>query len=257
MAVVLLQREWYRPRLPVIHYVVSQRVLVRSRPAKVRNPRTRAQQANRHKLAVASRFLAPLQDLVARGFQSGERPNGRPVGAYHMALGHLLGEAMVRENGRWSVDYAQVQLAEGQSLREYPVRVKRDGRALRLAWEEGLPEGTHHVRLAFHNAKQGATQCVEVVAPKQGAIVEVLLPKWANSGALHMWWIPVVAGKARWGSRYLLLPMGSRIIVGWVFARWGARATRATEARVEAIHPPRGEGRRPTCALARGRRGGG
>ncbi len=163
MAIVRLQREWYRPKRPAIHYVSNQRVLVRARPAKVRNPRTRAQQANRGKMAIASRFLSHFQDFVARGFKPGKRPNGRPVGAYHVALGQLLCGAMTRKDGRGGIDYAQVQLAEGQSFRQYPVRVKRDGRTLGLSWFEGLPEGTLRVRLAFHSAKLGETQGLEGV----------------------------------------------------------------------------------------------
>ncbi len=219
MAIVQLQRAWYRPKQPVIHYVVSQRVLVRSRPLRVRNPRTKAQQANRSKMALASRFLAPLQDFAIHGFTPGERPNGRPVGAYHVALGHLLNNAMRREGGQWRIDYANVQLAEGQSLREYPVRVKRDGRLLKLSWEEGLPEGTHRIRLAFHSLMRGESLCLEVNAPKRGKSVEVILPKGMKFRDLHFWWTPVVKGKTRWGSKYLFLPEGVKMVVGWVLAR--------------------------------------
>ncbi len=228
MAIVHLQRARYRPKYPVIHYVVNQRVLARSRPARVRNPRTRAQQANRHKLSVASRFLSQFQSVVERGFPSGVRPNGRPVGAYHVALGHLLGSAMMRVGAQWRIDYAQVELSQGQSLRDFPLRVNRQGRTLRLSWEQGLPEGTRRVRLAFHNAKRGATECVEVPILKRGKAMEVLLPKWAQSGALHLWWIPVVCGETRWGSQYLFLPEGGGIIVGWVVG--GRRRGRRTAA---------------------------
>ncbi len=133
-----------------------------------------------------------------------------------MALGHLLNAAMVRERGQWGIDYARVELAEGLSLRPFPLRVNRDGRRLRLSWVEGLPEGTNRIRLAFHEAAGGQTVCLEVNAPSRGAFVEVLLPKWARSRALHMWWMPAVRGKTRWQSRYLLLPAGGKIVVGWL-----------------------------------------
>ncbi len=217
MAIVQLQRAWYRPKLPVIHYVTNQRVLLRARPAKVRNPRTKAQQANRSKMAIASRFLSQLQDFVAHGFQPGERPNGRPVGAYHVALGHLLSRGMRHENGQWRIDYKHVRLAEGQQLSGYPVSVRRDGRTLSLAWPEGFPEGTHRIRLAFHNAKRGESQSLEVHVPKKGEAIEVLLPKWAKAGALHLWWCPVARGTTRWQSKYLLLPKGEGYVVGWAF----------------------------------------
>ncbi len=219
MAIVQLQRAQYRPRLPVIHYVVSQRVLVRSRPSGVRNPRTKAQQANRHKLSVASRFLSQLQDVVVEGFRAGERPNGRAIGAYHMALGHLLNGAMRREAGQWRIDYANVQLAEGQSLEDFPLRVNRQGRTLRLSWEKGLPEGTQRIRLALHSPTRSESLCFEVNAPKWGKTVEVQLPKWVEPETLHLWWIPIVKGKTRWRSKYLFLPKGLVIVVGWMAMR--------------------------------------
>ncbi len=229
MAIVQLQRAWYRPKQPVIHYVVSQRVLVRARPSRVRNPRTNAQQANRSKMALASRFLAPLQAFAIHGFTPGERPNGRPVGAYHVALGHLLNNAMRREGGQWRVDYKHVELAAGQSLRDFPLRVKRDGRVLRLSWAVGLPEGTRRIRLALHNAKRGESLCLEVNAPRRGKPVEVILPKGMRTRDLHFWWSPVVMGKTRWGSKYLLLPAGAKVVVGWVRARRGEGRGRAAQ----------------------------
>ncbi len=153
MVKVHLQRAWYRPKQPAIHYVSNLRVLIRARPAKVRNPRTEGQQANRGKMAIASRFLAPLQDFVLHGFPSGVRPNGRPVGAYHMALGQLLNGGMRRENGQWRIDYARVKLAEGLPLQSCPLRVNRRGRTLRLA---------------FHDASSGQMEGREVNAPRIG-----------------------------------------------------------------------------------------
>ncbi len=105
MAIVQLQRAWYRPKRPVIHYVSNQRVLLRARPAKVRNPRTKAQQANRSKMAMASAFLSHCKEFAVHGFPPGKRTNGRPVGAYHVALGHLLSSGMRREKGQWRIDY--------------------------------------------------------------------------------------------------------------------------------------------------------
>ncbi len=257
MAIVHLQRAWYRPKYPVIHYVSQQRVLVRSRPVKVRNPRTQLQQANRGKMAVASRFLSHFQDFVAHGFESGRRPNGRPVGAYHVALGHLLNNAMRRENGQWAVDYESVQLSEGQSLKSFPLRVNRQGRTLRLSWLEGLPEGTHHIRLAFHNAKRGETLCLEVAVPKRGAAVEVLLPKWAKAGALRMWWLPLARGKARWRSAYLFLPEGVKLVLGGMVGR--SRVGKGCASRNGGVgnESARGKGRNAASAGGEGDWGGG
>ncbi len=214
MAIVHLQRERYRPRLPVIHYVVNQRVIARTRPARVRNPRTKAQQANRQKLGVASRFLRQVQAFAVNGFKPGKRSNGRPVGAYHVALGQLLNTGMRREAGEWCIDYARVQLAQGRSLRGYPLRVNRQGRLLKLSWPEGLPEGTRRIRLAVHSARANSSCVLLVNAPRQGGRVELSLPKWAKAGALHLWWCPVGAGKTRWRSGYLSIPQEVGVFVG-------------------------------------------
>ncbi len=257
MAIVHLQRAWYRPKRPVIHYVSQQRVLARSRPARVRNPRTQDQQANRHKLAVASRFLSPFQSFVGHGFKSGVRPNGRPVGAYHVALGHLLSNAMTRRDGQWAIDYRNVELSAGQALMGFPLRVNRQGRTLRLSWEEGIPEGTKRIRLAFHSARRGETLCLMVSAPGRGATVEVLLPKWAKSGSLHMWWSPVVQGKTRWRSKYILLPADTPVVVGWMVGgrRMGKGLPTQEGGRAHGISG--GKGRDATRAgTPRGRGGG-
>lgn len=207
MAIVTLQREKYRPRSSLIQYVVSQRVLLRTRPFRVKNPRTAAQQANRSKLRVASSFLAGFQPFVSKGFSATEHPNGRVVGAYQMALGRLLAHGMSMDGGAWRVDYARVELAEGNSLEAFPVTLSRSGGVLRLAWAQGLPRGVERVRLALHLPKRGQTTCLEVQAPRRGVAVEVVLPKWASAEALHVWWSPVARGGRLWGSAYAYAPM--------------------------------------------------
>ncbi len=182
----------------------------RSRPSKVRNPRTVAQQANRHKLSVASRFLAQVQAFAVKGFKPGKRPNGRPVGAYHMALGHLLNYGMTREDGQWRIDYEHVELSTGARLTKFPMTVKRVGHSLALSWRAGLPKETQRIRLALHSAKRGRSQYILLAAPRAGESVTIPLPKWAGREALHLWWMPVVKGKARWRSAYVLVPKAGR-----------------------------------------------
>ncbi len=174
-----------------------------------------------------------------------------------MALGHLLNNAMRREKGQWAIDYAHVQLAEGQSLRGFPVKVNRDGRTLRLSWAEGLPEGTRRIRLAFHNAKRGATQCLVVSAPRKGGAVEVLLPKWAKSGPLHMWWCPAVRGETQWQSKYLFLPEGVNIVVGWMVWRKRLGTGNTSQTGRMRFDSPGGKGRKSCCGVKIRGSGGG
>lgn len=194
MGIAILQRAPYRHSSPVIHYVVDQRILVRARPSSVKNPRTAAQQLNRSKMGLASRFLAGFRDFVLQGFEGYQQPNGRRVGSYHAALGRLLGEAMVEAHGAWRIDYERVVLAEGNSLAPHPITVHRDGRRLQLEWKAGLPKGTIRVRLAVHSPRKHGTVCLEIAAPKRGRTVGVELPKWASAHGLQLWWQPVVRG---------------------------------------------------------------
>lgn len=187
----------------MIQYVLSQRIIVRSRPSRVRNPRTRAQQANRGKMGVASRFLAGLQQFVSQGFAPQEQANGRRVGAYHVALGRLLAQGMVRRADAWAIDYSRVELAEGGSLQPYAISVSRNGRVLRIEWRRGLPPSTQGIHLAVHDAKKGVSTCIQVAKPKRSGVVEVVLPKWASSDPLHLWWRPKTGGESRWASGYV------------------------------------------------------
>ncbi len=203
--------KYWRKDNPVV-YVVVDRMYVRARAESIYNPRTVLQQLNRNKMSVASRFLAQMQPMVAKGFQGTmtHRPGWQPrrVGAYHVALGHLLQAGMRKGADGWTIDYAKVQLSEGNSLAGRPVKARRDGREMSISFPKGLPKGTRRVRMALHSAKAGRTVHVSFDAPRQGETVRISLPKWAASGALHVYYTVDVKGKSRWGSGYLLLASG-------------------------------------------------
>ncbi|PID90200.1 MAG: hypothetical protein CSA97_04145, partial [Bacteroidetes bacterium] len=197
---------------PVPYVVEEERMYVRARAAKIRNPRTKKQQENRSKLAVASRFLAQMQAMVARGFKPTmtNRPGweSRRVGAYHVALGVLLNSGMRRGMDGWEIDYQNVQLSEGNSLEYFPMEVGRNGREVSITFPKGLPRGTKRVRMAVHSARKGRTLHVALHAPKRGEQILVSIPKWAASGALHVYYTVEVKGKSRWASAYVYVPKG-------------------------------------------------
>lgn len=197
---------------------------VRDRAEKIRNPRTECQQANRNKLAVASRFLCQMQPMVSRGFKPRmtNRPGwqSRAVGAYHVALGELLKSGMRKGKGGWEIDYQNVKLSEGNSLEAFPMEVKRNGREMVVGFPKGLPRGTRRVRMAVHSAGAGRTLHVGFDAPKRGEAVRISIPKWAASGALHAYYTVEVKGKSRWASLYVYVAKGRG-------ASGGSRATGA------------------------------
>ncbi len=223
--------KYWRKQNPVVYVVRAERMYVRERAENIRNPRTECQQANRSKMAVASRFLAQMQPMVARGFQARmtDRPGweSRRVGAYHVALGELLSSGMRRGTDGWRIDYQNVRLSEGNSLGMYPADVKRSGREMSIAFLKGLPKGSRRVRMAIHSAGEGRTVHVGFDAPRRGEVVKVSVPKWAASGALHVYYTVDVRGKSRWGSGYLFLA-SDRGTLRW--ARQGAQKVVASTA---------------------------
>ncbi len=206
MAVITPVRPKWMRRDMVVVYVADGQMRARSRASRIHNPRTKRQQANRSKMGMASRFLRDMQPLVAAGFTpTYTERNGRKVGAYHVALGLLMREAMRHENGRWYIDYPEVQLAQGRSLTGYTLEARRTGRTLHLNWTKGLPQGTLRVRIGLHSPEEGKTFCIVLQASDCGRGAEVQLPKWATGKALHLWWMVEVKGRHGWASQHLLI----------------------------------------------------
>ncbi len=212
MAKITPTRPKYWPKHEPVPYVVKDRMYVRARAEKIRNPKTERQQTNRSKMSVASRFLAQMQPMVARGFTSRmtNRPGweSRKVGAYHVALGELLKSGMKRGADGWKIDYQNVKLSDGNSLDIYPMVLRRQGREMNISFPKGLPRGTKRVRMAIHSAREGRTLHAGFDAPRRGEAVRVSVPKWAAGGALHVYYTVDVWGKSRWGSGYTYMARG-------------------------------------------------
>ncbi len=206
--------KYWSKQNPVLYVVREEKMYVRERAEKISNPRTERQQANRHKLSVASQFLAQMQPMVSRGFRPRmtNRPGweSRRVGAYHVALGMLLKSGMRRGNSGWEIDYQNVALSEGNSLEMYPMDISRSGGEMVVRFPKGLPRGTRRVRMAIHSAREGRTLHVSFDAPRRGEAVKMSIPKWATSGALHAYYTVEVKGKSRWASLYTYVPQGRR-----------------------------------------------
>ncbi|PID90872.1 MAG: hypothetical protein CSA97_00680 [Bacteroidetes bacterium] len=191
-------------REAVIVYVADEQMRARSRAEHIHNPRTALQQANRSKMGIASHFLRHMQAMVAHGFlPTYTERNGRKVGAYHVALGRLLQEAMVQTGGAWEIDPKRVTLAEGNSLERHPASYARKGRNLRLDFSNGLPKGVGRIRIAVYCPATGrASHFVQEVELACNSI-QLWLPKWARGQALHLWWMVECKGRMRWSSSYL------------------------------------------------------
>jgi len=94
MAIAEPHQPRYQRRGAYIYYLLGERMVIRTRPAQVRDPRTPAQRRQRLRMRVASTFLKGFQRIVSRGFEPQLQENFRRVGAYQLALGHLMRHAL-------------------------------------------------------------------------------------------------------------------------------------------------------------------
>ena len=147
MAIAVPHQPRYQRRGPYIYYLLGERMVIRTRPARVRDPRTPAQRRQRLRMRVASTFLKGFQPIVSRGFEPQLQENFRKVGAYQQALGHLMQHALRDEKGGVTLDTARVQLAQGRPSPLGAVRATVRGGLLRLAWSGALPPKTAGVLL--------------------------------------------------------------------------------------------------------------
>ncbi|PID90377.1 MAG: hypothetical protein CSA97_03230 [Bacteroidetes bacterium] len=212
MAIITPVRPKWMRRDGVVVYVAKRQMRARSRAASIRNPRTESQQSNRSKFGVATAFLRQLQAMVAVGFQPEyTQRNGRRVGAFHVALGELLRKGM-RQGGAdgrtWMIDYPKVKLSQGKSLAAYPLEAHRSGGELQMQFPKGLPRGAARVRVAVHCPRAGATCHFTVPAPRPGEAVAITLPKWAQRGDIHVFYMLDPAGRSAWSSGYAFVPKG-------------------------------------------------
>ncbi|PID90396.1 MAG: hypothetical protein CSA97_03105 [Bacteroidetes bacterium] len=212
MARITPVRPKYWPKSEPVVYVVADKEYIRARAENIRNPRTKRQQENRSRMAVASHFLAQMQPMATRGFQPTmtNRPGweSRRVGGYHVALGVLLKRGMQKGKDGWEIDYQNVKLSDGNSLDMYPMGAQRHGREMSISFPKGLPKGAKRVRMAIHSAGKGRTLHVSFDAPRQREMVKISVPKWAAGGKLHLYYTVEVSGKSRWASGYVHLAAG-------------------------------------------------
>ena len=195
MAIAIPHKPRYRDRTLPIYYLVDDRMLLRRRPTQVHDPRTPAQQRQRLRMQVASRFLRGFRPMVAEGFAPEELDNLRRVGAYQQALGRLLRGALVETPEGVGIDAARVLLSEGYGAPLGAVRARAAGGTLRLAWEQGIPKGCGALWVGVWHRGLGQAQChrLEVAPGARGASLP--LPADWDADTLDVWVAPRGAGE--------------------------------------------------------------
>ena len=212
MAIAIPHKPRYRDRTLPIYYLLGDRLVLRSRPSQVHDPRTPAQQRQRLRLRVASRFLKGFRPMVAEGFAPEELDNLRRVGAYQQALGRLLRGALVETPEGVGIDASRVLLSEGYGAPLGAVRARAAGGTLRLAWEQGIPKKCGLLLVGVWHRGLAQAQChrLEVAPGARGASLP-LPPDWAD-GPLDVWVAPRGAGKKeRYDSAHCVATVGTGI----------------------------------------------
>ena len=195
MAIAIPHKPRYRDRTLPIYYLVGDRMLLRSRPASVHDPRTPAQLRQRLRLRVASRFLKGFRPMVAEGFAPEELDNLRRVGAYQQALGRLMRGALVETPEGVAIDAARVLLSEGYGAPLGAVRARAVGGTLRLAWEEELPKGCGTLLVGVWHRGLEQAQCHRLEVAPGARAASLPLPAGWGEGTLDVWVAPHGAGK--------------------------------------------------------------
>ena len=176
MAIAEPHQPRYQRRGAYIYYLLGERMVIRTRPARVRDPRTPAQRRQRLRMRVASTFLKGFQPIVSRGFEPQLQENFRKVGAYQQALGHLMQHALRDEKGGVTLDTARVQLAQGRPSPLGAVRATVQGGLLRLAWAGALPPKTAGVLLGVWNRGKARALCREAACAPGARGLSVAIP---------------------------------------------------------------------------------
>ena len=195
MAIAIPHKPRYRDRTLPIYYLVGDRMLLRSRPASVHDPRTPAQLRQRLRLRVASRFLKGFRPMVAEGFAPEELDNLRRVGAYQQALSRLMRGALVETPEGVAIDAARVLLSEGYGAPLGAVRARAAGGALRIAWEEDLPKGCGTLLVGVWHRGLEQAQCHRLAVAPGARAASLPLPAGWGEGTLDVWVAPHGAGK--------------------------------------------------------------
>lgn len=165
---------------PLIGYTVRGVRYFRSKPAKVRNPRTEAQTAHRERFGVASSFVRSLGGVYKIGYEwyrEEKCPRAR-------MMEQVYWEAM-DEEGR--VDWRKVKVARG-SLRVYEgsgARVE-DG-WVKLRWSRSGGDMADELTVTVYNWSRGVAMSKKGCAKRGDGRVSVALPEGWEEERVVVW----------------------------------------------------------------------
>lgn len=135
MGKYMLQRPAWNRRGQKIDYIVEQRILTRGWPKGYRDAKSETQLCQRSKMAQLSAVLAKLQPLLALGYEKGQKPNGRSVGRYHMAMRRGMREWFSHSKKESSLHLQKIQLTDGNAALPAQLKIERANGKIFIQWE--------------------------------------------------------------------------------------------------------------------------
>lgn len=123
----------------LIFYESQGQMLVRTKPSRVKNPQTPAQQQHRMRFAAASRFLKPFRDVVNETFTTfAGKKNG-----YSAAMSYNMAFAMKGAYPDVAIDHNLTMISYGNAVLPKGLSLGKNGDFFELKWETATAEGAH------------------------------------------------------------------------------------------------------------------
>lgn len=214
MATILQTKPRWRPRGVVSVYLLRGGLVARGWRRAGPDPKSARQLAQRGRLACASAFLKHFAAVVRRGYRAGQKPNGRVVGAYQMALSRIVHDGVSCRNGVWRVEYSKVQLSIGKSFPLSGLAITRKPGRLVVRWQSGTPSGVACLRVALYHPGQGRGVARAIWVANGQKSADLRLPKGMGQGVLHMWIVLEDEwGNSLWNSAYCVVQADGRVVV--------------------------------------------
>ena len=144
---------------------------MRSLPAKVKNPRTEKQLAQRTKFALVSLFFKPILSLLNTGwkFSGGKRT------PFNAAMSHALNNAVTGAYPDWELDHSKILISSGTlyGVENGMVGYTASPRTLNFAWDANMGVGDAKwdddtIIAVVNPAKNDAIQAVGTTTRTQG-----------------------------------------------------------------------------------------
>ena len=153
-----------------------------------KDPKTDAQLAQRKKLSLANKGLAPLREVIKKGYKDNTK-------AYNMLIKQVMREFIVGEYPDFSIDYSKIKITEGKLRLPENIIFHTDNQtnSISLSWDTSIAnmpiinEGSDKVNLVCLNMKSMETKIFYRVAIRRDGKAEFSLPENWEINDTHIW----------------------------------------------------------------------